>query len=85
MSKRRKAGEWVWLKPNVGFVGDSYKRRAEIQPEEPEPCWDRNSERCGDKDCMEWPTLFTAPDSITGKRYVLCHVTECQMFDERQE
>ncbi len=80
MSMRRNAGDWVWLAPNSGFIGESNRLRAQIQPEEDyEPCF-----LCEDPDCREWSTLWTEPDPKTGKRYTLCHVSECQMFDESQ-
>ena len=76
MSKRRKAGDWVWLMPNSGFVGESNRLRAEIQPEDDPPlCF-----LCDDDECAEWSTLRTEED---GKgRHVLCHVSECRMLDE---
>jgi len=83
MSKRRKAGDWVWLKQNCGFVCESNRLKAEIQAEKPEdwsPCF-----YCDDPDCQEWATLWTEPDPKTGERHMLCHVSECQMFDEKQE
>jgi hypothetical protein len=80
MSKRRKAGEWVWLEPNSGFVGESDRYKAEIQPEE-EPYSDYPCMLdCGDRECREWATLLTAP--VDGKRFELYHVSECQMRDE---
>lgn len=77
MSKRRKSGDWVWLMPNSGFVGESHRLKTEIQPEDaPPPCmWD-----CDDPGCIEWSTLWTE-DGGDG-RHMLCHVSECQMFDE---
>ena len=78
MSKRRNAGEWVWLPPNCGFVGTSHKLRAEIQREavcDEMPCF-----LCDDPACREWGTLWTEPDA-DGKRYPLYHVCECQMLD----
>jgi hypothetical protein len=86
MSKRRCAGEWVWLRPNAGFVGESNRLKAEIMPEDvdknaPYPC----VLECGDDDCREWVMLHTEPDTKTdGKRHVLCHISECEMFDEPQ-
>ena len=81
MSKRRAAGNWVWLKPNSGFIGRSHLLKAEIQPEEDNdtPCFE-----CDDPDCREWVTLFTAPDD-NGERHMLCHVPECRMLDEPYE
>ena len=82
MSKRRKIGDWVWLAPNAGFVGESNRLQAEIRPE-PEavqmPC-----SMCSDPECREWATLWTEPIK-SEKRHMLCHVSECQMFDEPQE
>lgn len=76
MSKRRKAGDWVWLMPNSGFVGESHRLKAEIQPEiDPPPCF------CDDPECVEWTTLWTENDGDQG-RHTLCHVSECRMLDE---
>jgi hypothetical protein len=83
MSKRRKAGDWVWLSANAGFVGESNRLKAEIQPE-PEQDLDYCM-LCDDEGCREWSTLFTEPDPLhDGKRHTLYHVSECQMFDEKQ-
>ena len=81
MSKRRKSGDWVWLAKNAGFVGESNRSRAQIQPENnPDSCC-----LCNDKFCKEWATLWTEPDpKNNNKSYVLCHVSECQMFDKSQ-
>lgn len=77
MSKRRKIDDWVRLLPNVGFVGESDRLRAQIQPEDdPGECF-----LCNDPDCREWANLWTEPDPETGLRYSLCHVSECQMLD----
>lgn len=83
MSKRRSAGDWVWLQSNAGFVGESNRLRAEIQPEyddeEPPPCMFD----CGDPDCREWTNLLTEPDPENdGQRWPLCHVSEYQMLEE---
>jgi hypothetical protein len=77
MSTRRNAWDWVWL------VGESNRLKAEIQPErDRSPCM----LRCGDADCDEWATLWTEPDPLhNGQRHVLCHISECQMFDEKQK
>lgn len=83
MSKRREAGEQVWLAPNAGFVGESNRLRATIQSEDdPDgyPCM----RDCGDPLCREWLTLLTEPDA-GGVQYPLFHVSECQLFDEPQE
>jgi len=78
MSKRHKSGDWVWLVPNSGFVGESNRLKAEIQPEDdPPPCF----LECGDDKCAEWSTLWTEEDGDKG-RHTLCHVSECQMLDE---
>lgn len=83
MSKRRKIGEVVWLAPNSGFVGESNRLKVTIQPEEGGgyPCL----RDCGDDDCREWLTVWTEPDPKSdGKQHMLCHVSECEMFDEPQ-
>lgn len=80
MSKRRTAGEWVRLKPYSGFVVESDRLRAEIQPEEdePAPCLGL----CDDDECREWATLLTERDPLANdERHMLCHVSECQMLD----
>ena len=80
MSKRRKVGDWVWLKGNCGFVGDSDKLKAEIRDDGCMGCFSK----CGDEDCVEWSTLWTEPDNNDdGKRHMLCHVSECEMFDDK--
>ena len=80
MSKRRKPGDIVWLKKNTGFVGESDRYACEIMPEDdPAPCF-----LCDDSECVEWSTLWTLPNE-DGKRYPLYHVSECQMYDERQD
>ena len=82
MSKRRNPGDWVWLAPNSGFVGESDRLKAEIQPEE-EADWSPCMSGCDDPNCREWANLWTEPDpEREGKRHTLCHVSECQMFDE---
>ena len=79
MSKRRKVGDWVQLLPNVGFVGESNRLLAQIQPEDnPPPCF----LECGDPDCREWTNLRTEPDPQNdGKQWPLCHISECEMLD----
>lgn len=82
MSKRRHVGEWVWLEPNSGFVGESNRLKAQIRPEEdPPPCF-----MCDDPACQEWTTLWTEPDpKHGGRQHTLCHVGECQMLDKQKE
>jgi hypothetical protein len=84
MSQRRKAGEWVRLAPCSGFVRDSDRLRAQIQPEpeeNPEPCL----LGCGDPECREWADLWTEPDPLHGgRRWPLYHVSECQMHDAEE-
>ncbi len=86
MSKRRHVGDWVWLAANSGFVGESDRLKAQIQPESPEspddppPCFE-----CEDSECREWTTLWTEPDpKHDGRQHMLCHVSECRMFDDKQ-
>mgnify|MGYP001558974136 CR=1 FL=1 len=85
MSIRRKAGDWVWLRAGAGMTGESTRLKAELQPEGDDdhaPC----RYNCGDPGCREWYTLWTERDPKgSKKRHVLCHVSECEMFDERQE
>ena len=87
MSTHRKVGDWIWLKPNTGFVGESNRLKAEIidiDPEYtalagPDPHW------CDDPTCIEWPNLLTAPDPENkDQRWPLYHVGECEMLDEPQ-
>ena len=81
MSKRRKVGDIVWLAPNAGFVGESNRLQAEIMDDGYEE-W---CLFCNDPECREWVTLWTLPDpEHDGQRHTLCHVNECQMFDEKQ-
>jgi hypothetical protein len=90
MSIRRKRGDWVWLGPNTGFVGESDRLKVQIPPDpyaDPHDFtdWAPCLMDCGDDDCQEWPTLWTEPDpKADGKRHVLCHVSECQYFDAPQ-
>ena len=86
MSRRRKPGDWVWLRSNSGFVGESNRLKAQILDQGGDPCWGPSAGGCDDPECVEWPTLLTEPDPLHGgKRHMLCHVSECQMFDEKQE
>lgn len=79
MSKRRNAGDWVWLMPNSGFVGESNRLKVELQPDTEDLAFCS----CGDHDCQEWD-CWTEPDPQNdGKRHLLCHVSECRMLDER--
>lgn len=77
MSKRRKIGDRVWVKPLASF-GASRGEWATIldclsnQPDELMPCiYD-----CGDDECWEFNDL-----QADGGR-IFYHVAECQMFDE---
>lgn len=84
MSKRRHSGDWVWLKPNTGFVGESNRLKVQIQHEEDSDAAPCIFDDCKDPACREWYTLWTLPDpEANGKRHVLCHVSECRMSDER--
>ena len=79
MGKRRNVGEWVWLKPNSGFVGTSHALKVQIMPEaSPEHCL----LECDDKHCQEWATLHTELCPECGEKHSLYHVSECQMLDE---
>lgn len=95
MSKRRKAGEWVALSLNSGFVGESDRLRVQIIPEqhgEPDGCMVRHDpsdpilkefpQLCCDPACCEWSNVLTEPDPQNGGiRHGLYHVSECQMHD----
>ena len=85
MSERRTTGDWVWLAAGAGATGEANRLKAEIQPEDdidPYPCI---YEACGDLKRREWCTLWTEPDpDACDRRYMLCHVSECQMHDVRQ-
>ena len=84
MSKRRHPGEWVRLSKNAGFVSESDRLLAEIQPES-DDLWSPCMLSCDDDDCREWATLWTEPDpQHDGRRWTLCHVSECQMFDQKK-
>jgi rRNA maturation protein Nop10 len=79
MSKRRIEKEWVWLKPNSGFVEESHKLKAQIMPEDaPISCM----LNCGDENCKEWSTLHTEKCPDCGKRHSIYHVSECEMLDD---
>lgn len=84
MSQRRKPGDWVWPAPGSGYIKNSHRLRVEIQSEEVgtfDPC----VLDCGDPDCRCWANCLTEPDpKREGYRHNLPHVSECQMFDERQ-
>ncbi len=84
MSERRTTGDWVWLTPGAGMTGDANRLKAEIKQEknkDPSRC----VLDCGDPGCREWRTLWTEPDpDACDRRYMLCHVSECQMHDVRQ-
>ena len=81
MSRRRHAGEWVRLPPGVGFIGESDRLPAQIQPE-PDGDWSPCPGLCDDPECREWATLWTESDPLSdGRRHTLCHVSECVMED----
>ena len=82
MSTRRQAGDWVRLTPGAGMCGDSGRLRAQIVAElDPSPCF-----VCDDEMCTEWATLWTEPDpDAGGTRHTLCHVSECEMFDDKAD
>lgn len=82
MSKRRKPGDIVRLLPNTGFVGESDRLSASIQPEDnPPPCY-----MCDDPECVEWSNLLTVPDPDNDDiQYGLCHVSECRMLDLKED
>lgn len=76
MSKRRKIGDWVWVRPGAGF-GASRGEWATIID------WESNREEelapcviCFDDDCREFGDLETDDG------HMLYHVSECEMFDE---
>lgn len=80
MSKRRKIGDWVYLTPGAGMRVESGRLKAEIKQGGSTPCF-----LCDDPDCIEWVELSTEPDwENDGMRHTLCHVGECEMFDEPQ-
>lgn len=84
MSVRRISGEWVWLRAGSGFIVESNRLRAELQPED---LSDRTScmLECGDPECREWATLWTESDPLNRfERQPLYHVSECEMFDGPQ-
>jgi len=82
----RKPHDKVWLGPGAGMTGEAARLQVEILPEEfdgrdPLPCM----LDCGRPGCREWSTVWTVPDpEANGKRHVLCHISECEMFDEPQ-
>jgi len=84
MSKRRKPGDWVWPSPGSGFIQNSHRLRVEIQPED-EDAFDYCCLDCGDPDCRCWANSLTEPDpKREGYRHMLHHVSECEMYDEKQ-
>lgn len=91
MSKRRSAGDWVWLRSGAGFTDESNRLKVEILANTEEnnrlmkyfgaPCM----LFCGDNECIEFTEVLTEPDpEYDNKRHILYHVSECQMFDEQQ-
>lgn len=84
MSIRRKPGDWVWPSPGSGYIKNSNRLRVEIQPED-DDVFDYCCLDCGDPDCRCWANCLTDPDpEREGYRHTLTHVSECQMFNERQ-
>lgn len=89
MSTRRKVGDWVWLVPGAGFVGEARSHlvssphappllKVEIRGDNgPWPC----TLNCGDSRCREWATLWTEAND-SGRRRALYHVSECEILDE---
>lgn len=85
MSKRRQAGERVYLVPGAGFAGDSNRFLVEILDDDQDyPC----ILDCGDDECREWidvaivePKVYEGEPVRHGKG-CLSHVSECQMLDE---
>ena len=84
MSARRNVGDWVYLKSNTGFICESHMFKAQIQDDGFEPCWGEPLVHCEDPECKEWATLWSEPLK-NGEVVMLCHVSECQMFDEKQD
>lgn len=81
MSKRRKVGDWVYIRNAFGDQKAIATLRFEIQPEEAlgEPWWCTLG--CKDEDCVEWTTMLSEPDSEGDREYVY-HCNECEMSDE---
>jgi len=79
MSKRRKAGDWVFVCKGAGF-GLSRGECAIIRPEPEGRDNDLCVLQCGDDDCQEWSTLWTENDPCS-----LCHVSECDMLDSEAD
>jgi hypothetical protein len=77
MSKRRQAGDWVWMRTYAGFVQSEKPQRGQIRPESYGAQWCMLD--CGDPDCREWLDVWRA-DGVG-----LCHVSECEMFDSEEE
>jgi len=64
------------------MVGESNRLMAQIRDDGYNYCMSN----CGDPECKEWATLWTEPDpKHDGKRHMLCHVNECEMFDESSQ
>ena len=99
MSKRRRPGDLVWKGYDSGFVGQG--GWGVIQGTRDAPAEDFDFEHwcvseCGDKDCVEWCTIFVYG---TGTREeaqaridagekpigVAFHVNECGLYDDKGE
>lgn len=77
MSKRRQAGDRVFVKAGAGF-GASRGEWGKILPEPPGRENDFCMLDCGDDDCCEWCNVRT-------EKVNFCHVSECEMFDSEEE
>jgi hypothetical protein len=77
MSKRRQPGDIVWKIENAGFCGTSGRGIIPIGSTA-EVCG-----MCDDQDCNEWPDLWQVDSDgkPTGANW--CHVSECQMEDDK--
>lgn len=76
MSKRRKSGERVWVRPGAAFNASRGEWATIIGGDDHKmPCM----LDCGDEMCDEWIDL----ESDDGHPFY--HVSECEMYDEPQE
>lgn len=78
MSKRRKAGDRVFVLAGAGF-GASGGEYGTIQPESPGRENDGCILGCGDNDCQEWCNVWS--DGVRN----FCHISECEMFDSEAD